>query len=99
MRPENFVPPRVEGTMEHGVIDFDTRTETRTNQVDGKVVYVDIKRGKRGKLYANSISYENWDAEAKRIEKLKKRRTSLMKKSIRQTCGKGIEIIQKLCAR
>ena len=46
MRPENFVPPRVEGTMEHGVIDFDTRTETRTNQVDGKVVYVDIKRGK-----------------------------------------------------
>jgi len=72
MRLENFVPPRVEGTMEHGVIDFDTRTETMTNQVDGKVVYVDIKRGKRGKLYADSISYENWDTETERIEKLKK---------------------------
>ena len=72
MRPENFVLPRVEGTMEHSVIDFDTRTEIMTNQIDGKVAYVDIKRGKRGKLYADSISYENWDAEAKRIEKIKK---------------------------
>ncbi len=33
---------------------------------------VDIKRRDNGALYAESIRYESWDAEAKRIEKLKK---------------------------
>jgi hypothetical protein len=32
---------------------------------------VDIKRRDNGALYAESIRYESWDAEAKRIEKLK----------------------------
>ena len=32
----------------------------------------DIKRRDNGALHADSIRYESWDAEAKRIEKLKK---------------------------
>lgn len=42
------------------------------NLGERRIAYVDIKRGDKGKLYADTIRYENWDAEAKRIEKIKK---------------------------
>ena len=56
----------------NGKINKKTRREIMANLGERKIAYVDIKRGDKGKLYADTIRYENWDAEAKRIEKIKK---------------------------
>lgn len=38
------------------------------NLGDKKVVYVDVKRVKNNKLYADSFRTEDWNAEAKKIK-------------------------------
>ena len=72
MNPSDFVKTRLNEAELRGKINEDTRAEIMSKLGERKIAYVDIKRGKRGKLYADSFSYENWDTETKRIEKLKK---------------------------
>ncbi len=72
MKPDEFVKTRLNEAELRGKINDDTRAEIMSKLGERKIAYVDIKRGKRGKLYADSISYENWDTETERIEKLKK---------------------------
>lgn len=71
MDPDNFVRTRLERVESHGMITEDARIDIMSNLGERKVAYVDIKRRDNGALYAESIHYESWDAEAKRIEKLK----------------------------
>ena len=72
LKPENFVKTRLERAELCGMITEDARIDIMSNLGERKVAYVDIKRRDNGALYAESIRYESWDAEAKRIEKLKK---------------------------
>ena len=72
MKPDEFVKTRLNNAAANGKINKKTRREIMTNLGERKIAYVDIKRGDKGKLYADTIRYENWDAEAKRIEKIKK---------------------------
>ena len=72
MDPDNFVRTRLERAESHGMITEDARIDIMSNLGERKVAYVDIKRRDNGALHADSIRYESWDAEAKRIEKLKK---------------------------
>ena len=71
MDPENFVKTRVNNAVANDKINKRTSRDIMTNLGDRKVAYVGIKRGEKGKLYADSIRYENWDTEAKRQQKLK----------------------------
>ena len=71
LKPENFVRTRLERAELHGMITEDARINIMSNLGERKVAYVDIKRKDNGALYVESIRYESWDAEAKRIEKLK----------------------------
>ena len=72
MKPDEFVKTRLNNAAANGKINKKTRREIMANLGERKIAYVDIKRGDKGKLYADTIRYENWDAEAKRIEKIKK---------------------------
>ena len=72
MKPDEFVKTRLNNAAANGKINKKTRREIMTNLGERKIAYVDIKRGDKGKLYADTIRYENWDAETERIEKLKK---------------------------
>ena len=71
MSPKDFVRTRLNEAELRGKINKRTRRDIMNNLGDRKVAYVDIKRGEKGKLYADSIRYENWDTEAKRQQKLK----------------------------
>ena len=71
MEPNDFVRTRVNNAVANGKINKRTSMDIMNNLGDRKVAYVGIKRGEKGKLYADSIRYENWDTEAKRQQKLK----------------------------
>ena len=72
MGPDDFVRTRLERAELHGMITEDARIDIMSNLGERKVAYVDTKRRDNGALHTDSIRYESWDAEAKRIEKLKK---------------------------